>query len=48
MTEDEWYDRGDEEFQRWNDHNNGTITQNERDAFELAWELAGREMGIVE
>ena len=55
MTEDEWYERGDKRLEEWRAQVKASmpdyaidLTDNEKSAFEYAWELAGREMGIVE
>lgn len=49
MTEDEWYAKGRALLQEWWEYNTPyNITQDEERGFEYAWELAGREMGIVE
>lgn len=49
MSEEEWYKRGDELLREWGDFIDPSthLTANEESAFEYAWELAGREMGIV-
>lgn len=53
MSEEEWYQRGEKLLENWQnaidpDSPNLALTVNEESAFEYAWELAGREMGIVE
>jgi hypothetical protein len=54
MTEEEWYKLGDKKLAEWvkvvEESIPGyetSLTANEESAFEYAWELAGREMGIV-
>ena len=46
MTEDEWFQRGDEALERWS-LAAGLLTSYVEQAFEYAWELAGREAGII-
>lgn len=51
MSEDEWFSKGDERLEEWARviiAGNNFLTDGEESAFEYAWELAGREMGIVE
>lgn len=54
MSEEEWFILGDNKLEAWE----GVVRQvtplyevhlseNEKSAFEYAWELAGREMGII-
>lgn len=48
MTEDEWLKLGEKHLSEWQDYNEPySITEQEASGFEYAWELAGREMGIV-
>lgn len=50
MSEEEWYTLGEDRLSEWRDLNKRygwDLSSNEADAFEYAWELAGREMGIV-
>ncbi len=54
MTEEEWFETGANRLDEWNQHVRSFVpgydtplTDNEVSAFEYAWELAGREMGIV-
>lgn len=54
MTEEEWYSLGQKLLDEWAEEvedsvpgDKGHLTSNEESAFEYAWELAGREMGIV-
>lgn len=50
MTEDEWFKLGAKHLYEWAEAAEGYgghLTANEESAFEYAWELAGREMGIV-
>lgn len=53
MSEEEWFDRGETLLDKWRwqidpDRPYVALSSTEEDAFEYAWELAGREMGIVE
>lgn len=51
MTEDEWFTKGEARLQAWKDYLArfpADLSRNEEDAYMLAWEQAGREMGIVE
>lgn len=51
MTEEEWYVLGEKRLTEWrelNERYNWVLSKDEADAFEYAWELSGREMGIVE
>lgn len=55
MTEDEWFERGEDLLAAWGNAvavsvpgYRVTLTGHEESAFLYAWELAGREMGIVE
>jgi hypothetical protein len=47
VTEEEWFDRGDTKLSEWVTQNSELLSFSEMSAFEYAWELAGREMGIV-
>lgn len=55
MTKDEWFKLGGKKLAEWEkvvreESVPGyviSLTANEESAFEYAWELAGREMGIV-
>lgn len=56
MSEDEWFAIGVARLGEWAKaqgtvyvpgYPGPSLTRNEEDAFEYAWELAGREMGIV-
>lgn len=48
MSEEEWYKTGEKHLSEWQDYNEPyDITEHEASAFEYAWELAGREMGII-
>lgn len=47
MTEDEWFSRGEDLLHEWGQTVIGGLTDEEESAFDYAWELAGREMGIV-
>lgn len=56
MTEDEWFHLGTTRLGEWAKvvgtvyvpgFPEAQLTRPEEDAFEYAWELAGREMGIV-
>lgn len=53
MSEDEWFERGGIILDNWRyevnpNSPNLALTSNEESAFEYAWEMAGREMGIIE
>lgn len=54
MTEDEWFEVGNKRLDEWAEVIRKSlpgyeisISVPEASAFEYAWELAGREMGIV-
>lgn len=54
MSEEEWYRLGAKHLDEWAEAvedsvpgYEGHLTANEESAFEYAWKLAGREMGIV-
>lgn len=47
MTEDEWFAKGDKHLAEWNSFVSHTLSPNEESAYLLAWEQAGRLMGVV-
>ena len=50
MSEDEWYARGEYLLDKWaqvTEAEGDRLMSYEKIAFEYAWELAGREMGVV-
>jgi hypothetical protein len=52
---DDWFAVGEKFLQEWRDQlaaahptYNVTLNSNEEDAYMLAWEQAGRELGVIE